>query len=425
MDRPVPYSFSLSDVFEFISSIDQLDAIKTLGVLQLHDFTRVTPEFFHYLFREGLLGDFRGTCKKCKTGDVALMRDGCNVGNGKSNYFWRCRNRKCRRKFTMRHKSFFEGSHLEERDIILLTCCWVHRYPQYCVELKTQHLGSHTLVDWYNFCRGVCEQILILDNKKIGGPGHIVEVDESKFGKRKYNIGHDVEGTWVFGGIDRETRETFFKVVKKRNAETLISALKEHVLPGTTIISDCWKGYGKVKDHDFKHFTVNHSVNFVDPNDPTVHTNTIESQWRVLKRSVLPRFGTQKSLYESYFAEYCIRKRYIENSVCPFRAFVQLIKRVYPLKASPLYLPIPSNVRPSNVRPSSSRSSANDARPSTSRKMSSPPPSNVRPSSSRSSATDARPSTSRKSSSPPHNPPPQKRLKDQEPEDFGFSDYEI
>ncbi|XP_068220037.1 uncharacterized protein [Palaemon carinicauda] len=403
MDRRVPHSFSLSDVFEFISHIDQIDAIKTLRYIHLRDFTRVTPEFFHYLFREGLLGDFRGPCKKCKKGDVALMRNGCNVRNGQSNYFWRCRNRKCRRKFTMRHKSFFERSHLEEREIILLTCCWVHRWPQYCVELKNEQLGSHTLVDWYNFCRKVCEQVLILDNKKIGGPGHIVEVDESKFGKRKYNIGHKVEGTWVFGGIDRETRETFFRVVEKRNAETLISALKEHVLPGTTIIFDCWKGYGKVKDHDFKHFTVNHSVNFVDPNDPTVHTNTIESQWRVLKRSLLPRFGTQKTLYESYFAEYCIRRRYIEKSVCPFRAFLQLIKRVYPLKASPLFLPIPesppsnaTNVRPSNVRPSSSRSSANDARPSTSRKSSSPPP----------------------------NPPPQKRLKDQEPEDFGFSDIE-
>ncbi|XP_068240034.1 uncharacterized protein [Palaemon carinicauda] len=343
MDRRVPYTFSLSDVFKFISRIDQIDAIKTLRYTHLRDFTRVTPEF--YLFREGLLGDFRGPCKKCKKGDVPLMRDGCN----------------------------------------------------------NEQLGSHTLVDWYNFCREVCEQVLILDNKKIGGPGHIVEVDESKFGKRKYNIGHKVEGTWVFGGIDRETRETFFRVVEKRNAETLISALKEQVLPGTTIISDCWKGYGKVKDHDFKHFTVNHSVNYVDPNDPTVHTNTIESQWRVLKRSLLPRFGTQKTLYESYFAEYCIRKRYIEKSVCPFRAFLQLIKRIYPLKASPLFLPIPesppsnaTNVRPSNVRPSSSRSSANDTRPSTSRKSLSPPP----------------------------NPPPQKRLKDQEPEDSGFSDIE-
>jgi hypothetical protein len=37
----------------------------------------------------------------------------------------------------------------------------------------------------------------------IGGPGIIVEVDESKFGRRKYNRGHRVEGCWVFGGVER------------------------------------------------------------------------------------------------------------------------------------------------------------------------------------------------------------------------------
>ncbi|KAK3877360.1 hypothetical protein Pcinc_017915 [Petrolisthes cinctipes] len=36
---------------------------------------------------------------------------------------------------------------------------------------------------------------------KIGGPWKIVEIDESKFWRRKYNVGHFVEGQWVFGGI--------------------------------------------------------------------------------------------------------------------------------------------------------------------------------------------------------------------------------
>ena len=39
---------------------------------------------------------------------------------------------------------------------------------------------------------------------KIDGMGKIVEVDESKFGRRKYNRGRDRDGQWVFGGVDLE-----------------------------------------------------------------------------------------------------------------------------------------------------------------------------------------------------------------------------
>src|SRR5215468_10364451 len=58
--------------------------------------------------------------------------------------------------------------------------------------------------------------------EQIGGPGVIVEVDESKFGKRKYHRGHPVDGAWVFGGIERtEAKRRFAVVVPDRTAETL------------------------------------------------------------------------------------------------------------------------------------------------------------------------------------------------------------
>ena len=44
-------------------------------------------------------------------------------------------------------------------------------------------------------------------NKYSGGSGHIVEINESLFGKRKYECG-DLVGRhqqWVLGGVDRMT----------------------------------------------------------------------------------------------------------------------------------------------------------------------------------------------------------------------------
>ena len=42
----------------------------------------------------------------------------------------------------------------------------------------------------------------------IGGIGKRLmnQIDESKFGKRKYSRGRRVEGQWVFGGIEEEGR---------------------------------------------------------------------------------------------------------------------------------------------------------------------------------------------------------------------------
>lgn len=98
----------------------------------------------------------------------------------------------------------------------------------------------------------------------IGGEGMVVEIDEAKIGKRKYNRGREISGTWIFG-FERHTGKVFIVPVPNRTRETLLNVIKQWILPGTTIMSDMWRAYDCLNNEGFTHLRVNHSLNFVDP----------------------------------------------------------------------------------------------------------------------------------------------------------------
>ena len=66
-------------------------------------------------------------------------------------------------------------------------------------------LSTHTVTDYYNMFRELCH-MEYRSNGKIGGPGKIVQIDESHMYTRKYNVGRILhsEQCWIFGGIDED-----------------------------------------------------------------------------------------------------------------------------------------------------------------------------------------------------------------------------
>ena len=69
----------------------------------------------------------------------------------------------------------------------------------------------------------------------IGRPGIEVEIDESKFGRRKYNRGRQVDGHWVFGGIESVSGECFLVEVQQRDANTLRPLIAQYIRPGSIV----------------------------------------------------------------------------------------------------------------------------------------------------------------------------------------------
>jgi hypothetical protein len=122
-------------------------------------------------------------------------------------------------------------------------------------------------------------------SQKIGGPNKTVEIDESKFGRRKYNRGHKVKGQWVFGGVERESRKKFLVPVPDRTAGTLMAVTNDWIETGTTVVT-AGRHTGTFK------CTVTYirpliTIGFVDERTGG-HTKTIESTWRHVKAFLNP-----------------------------------------------------------------------------------------------------------------------------------------
>jgi transposase-like protein len=189
---------------------------------------------------------------------------------------------------------------------------------------------SHTAVDWSNFCREVAYDHVQDHQQPLGGPGLTVEIDESKFGRRKYNRGKRVEGQWVFGMIERESGRVVLEAVEKRDRATLLPIIKKWVLPGTRIMSDMWKSYDTLGDEGYTHLTVNHSIQFLNP-DNGACTNRIESTWRAVKAH-MPSSGRRKYFFPGYLAKYAFLKECKMQQTDPFVTFLKYAARLYPGK---------------------------------------------------------------------------------------------
>ena len=65
--------------------------------------------------------------------------------------------------------------------------------------------------------------------------------------------GHHVEGQCVFGGTEEDSHSCFLVTIERRDEATLLPLIKKWIIPGTTIISDCWKCYKNLNGIGYKH----------------------------------------------------------------------------------------------------------------------------------------------------------------------------
>lgn len=230
----------------------------------------------------------------------------------KDGVMWRCPLHKGH-KLSIRDNSFFKNSNLALGDIFWLMYLWSHRIAVHTAE-SMLGIGDDTIRQWYQYCRDICSNYLVNHPFQIGGPGIVVQIDESVIAKRKYNRGHHVAERWVFGGYDCRRKVGFLEEVEDRTAATLLPLIQHHIAPGSIIHSDCWPAYGQpgvsgisMLPQNYVHQTVNHTRYFVDP-VTHAHTNNVECMWKNCKSKFKSMNGVATTTLSSHLDEFMWRQ---------------------------------------------------------------------------------------------------------------------
>ena len=116
-------------------------------------------------------------------------------------YYLRCNDKNCNRSFSVRSGSWFSGVSISLDTFLKLLYFWCQNFTitQVIHELR---LGHSAVISMFGMFRQVCD--LEFSSETIGGPGIVVQIDESHLFTRKYHVGRVLksEKFWIFGGVD-------------------------------------------------------------------------------------------------------------------------------------------------------------------------------------------------------------------------------
>ncbi|KAM3956862.1 uncharacterized protein ACR2FA_009173 [Aphomia sociella] len=222
---------------------------------------------------------------------MTLSRDRGQLG------IFRCRKSNCRTKDVSRALgTLFENVRLPLSLLfeLMYMFCYGKSYDEVQREVHSPDrdtIVSHkTIADWYSYCREVVV-VYELEHKeereKIGGPGKIVQIDKTKFGKRKYNRRIQVEGHWVIGMVEDGSDDLRMEVCpdNEGSAKILVPLIKKHVQEGSIIYTDFWSAYDCLLEHGYVHIKINYTDpehRFVAPDGTSTQSN--ESYWHIMEK---------------------------------------------------------------------------------------------------------------------------------------------
>lgn len=144
-------------------------------------------------------------------------------------------------------------------------------------------------------------ELIDKNNNKAGLFNGEIEVDESIFGgRRKGQRGRGAKGKIPVFGLLKRRGKVFTVMIPNAKASTLLSIIRERVPPDSIVYTDTYPSYNVLDVSEFKHYRINHSVEFADKKN---HINGIENIWNQAKRHLRKYNGIARKHFHLYLRE--------------------------------------------------------------------------------------------------------------------------
>ncbi|HSQ96836.1 MAG TPA: IS1595 family transposase [Croceibacterium sp.] len=208
----------------------------------------------------------------------------------------------CRDKFTVRTGSVMERSHVPLHKWLLAFHLMAASKKGMSAKQMERMLGVTYKTAWF-LCHRIREAMDgAAPTGPLGGPGRIVEADETFVGGKARNRAYGAipKKHVVVALVERGGHSRSFHVANV-NGKTLRSVIVQNVERSSTLMSDESSNYvGVGREFTGGHFSVNHKM--AQYANGVFHSNTVENFFSIFKRGVI---GTYHHMSEAHMHRYC------------------------------------------------------------------------------------------------------------------------